>query len=218
MKKTVCLIVLLCCIKFLQAQTDALQAGQVYSSSFTIDGIARNITYYMPANYGKKDAYGLIVFLHAANSSAKNFIKTYGDIISAKADSADCIIMYPDAVAGKWDDGLSKFSLKDSVNDAGFVGIMIDYFVQVYHTDPKRVFVAGIENGGFMAERCACNISAKISAFAALKNEDDRIKSCSYASVIAAMDTKNISLTLLQKLDRNTLYDVIDFLLAHPRN
>ena len=46
------------------------KGGQVYSNSFTIDGIARNITYYMPANYGK-DAYGLIVFLHAANSSAK---------------------------------------------------------------------------------------------------------------------------------------------------
>jgi len=45
-------------------QEDSVKGGELYSSNFLIDSIQRNFIYYMPANYGKKDAYPLVIFLH----------------------------------------------------------------------------------------------------------------------------------------------------------
>src|SRR5579875_3207702 len=92
-------------------QYDSLKPKGIYTSSFIIDEIPRNLTYYMPQNYGKLDTYPLLIVLHDENSSAMNVIKQYGDLIHTKADSADCVVMYPDAVEGIWKNGKNKDSL-----------------------------------------------------------------------------------------------------------
>lgn len=201
------------------SQTDALQGQQLYNSNFTIDSISRNITYYMPLNYGKKEVYPLIIFLHVANSSSKNFIKTYGDMIQSKADSLDCMIMYPDAVDGHWNDKISgSFPATDSINDVGFLTIMIDYFVQVYHADRQRIYVTGFENGGFMAKRLSCDIPLKITAIAAFAKMPDIANTCNTNASVAVMDTQKIPSQLLQKPDRKTIYEAMDFLLKQIKN
>lgn len=139
------------------AQYDAIQPQGIYSSEFNIDNIPRNITYYMPLNYGKSDTYPLVIMLHDANSSTKELIKNYGNIMHSNADSTGAVIMYPEAFAQHWNSKSgTPFPATDTINDVGFITIMTDFFVQQYHCDPERVYVAGIGNGGEMAGLLLC--------------------------------------------------------------
>ncbi len=194
------------------AQNDSLKGQEIYSSNFTIDGRERTILYYIPLNYMQKQIYPLVIFLHGAGSSGKNMIKTYGDILHAKADAADCIIMYPDAFGGKWD------SAGDSVNDVGFITIMISYFIQVYHADPNRVYLMGISVGGEMALRTACAIPYEIAAVAAFTGDaKNGTGGCTIAKSVAVMDTKKYPQQILQKPDSNAISEAIGFLLMQKK-
>ena len=144
MKKIICMFCALVTSILLYAQ-DAIPGQTIYSSDFNIDGIARSCTFYIPLDYGKKDDYPLIIILHDSGSNSKNMIKSYGAIMHAHADSVTAIIIYPDAVAGRWNDGTDT---KDSINDAGYLSILTDYFIQRYQCNPAQVYIAGFGNGG----------------------------------------------------------------------
>lgn len=169
------------------SQNDSLKGGELYSSNFLIDGVQRNFTYYMPVNYGKKDLYPLVIILHDTGKSSKDVIKSYGDKIHAIADSSHCIVVYPDAIAGHWNDKMGEsFPATDTINDVGFISILIDYFHDVYHCDPKRVYVAGVANSGKLAYRLSCDIAFKITAIAAHISNPEASKCKSDESVAMA--------------------------------
>src|SRR3954471_6898846 len=168
MLKLVAVLLLSFSLSHVFSQYEGIQPQGVYTSDFNIDNRPRLITYYMPLNWGKKDLYPLVVVLHDANSSAKNTIKSLGDIIHAKADSSDCVVLYPDAIAGHWNSKTGEsFPATDTINDAGFISIMVNFFVQQYQCDPKRLYVVGISNGGDMAKQLNCysaNIYAAVAS------------------------------------------------------
>ena len=166
-KKPVLLLLVFCFFQLVsQAQESAVQAKGVYSSDFVIDGIPRNISFYIPLNYGKNDTYPLMLFLHAESETGKTVIKKYGDIIQQLADSSGCIVVYPDAVKGRWSTRIGEHAVADTINDIGFLNIMIDYFIQQYRCDPDRIFAAGFYNGGEMAWRLGCGQAKKVAAIA----------------------------------------------------
>src|SRR4051812_8853922 len=104
-KRSFCVLLILLNFQFIAySQNDSLKGGVLYSSNFLIDEVKRNFTYYMPVNYGKKDLYSLVIFLHDVGKSSKELIKNYGGKIQAMADTSDCIVIYPDAVAAHWND------------------------------------------------------------------------------------------------------------------
>ena len=137
------------------AQSELLKPRGIYTSDFVIDQIPRSITYYAPLRYGKKEDYPLLILLHNDKDNAKSVIKKYGDFIHASADSSGCMVMYPDAVSGHWN-SKENSEVKDTINDAGFISIMLDYFVQQYHCDPNRIYLMGIGSGGAMCYRFNC--------------------------------------------------------------
>jgi len=167
-KQTLYLLLILLNLQFTAcSQNDSLKGGELYSSNFLIDGVQRNFTYYMPINYGKKDQYPLVIFLHGMGATGKNIIKSYGSRIHAMADETNYIVIYPDAVVGHWNDKMGgSFPATDTINDVGFISILIDYFRDVYNCDAKRVYVAGFSNGGELAYRLSCDIPFKITAIA----------------------------------------------------
>src|SRR4051812_9145514 len=127
------------------SQNDSLKGGELYSSNFLIDGIQRNFIYYLPVNYGKQDMYPLVIFLHEENGTVKRFIKNYGNTIAPLADSSDAIVIYPDAIAGHWNEKMGGNSTAtDTINDVGFISILIDYFRHVYGSNPRQVYVSGL--------------------------------------------------------------------------
>jgi polyhydroxybutyrate depolymerase len=197
------------------SQNDSLKGGELYSSNFLIDGVQRNFTYYMPANYGKKDQYALVIFLHDMGGSGKDLIKSYGNTIHAMADSSDCIIIYPDAVAGHWNDKMGgSFPATDTINDAGFISILIDYFRDVYYCDAKRVYIAGFSNGGELAYRLSCDISAKITAIAPfISNPEEAATKCNSSESVAIMNTNQTG----KNPDQNDIVEAWNFFMAHTK-
>lgn len=176
-------------------QDDLLKGKEIYSSNFIIDGVTRNFTYYMPRHFGEKEQYPLLIFLHGTGSSSKQIIKNYGDQLHAKADEYDCIILYPDAVAGKWNAFADKDSAaRNHINDAGFFSILIEYFINQYHADAKHVYVAGINNGGEMAYRLACNSPYKIAAIVPFAITTEAAVKCNNTSAVIAMNTQKFGL------------------------
>jgi polyhydroxybutyrate depolymerase len=58
-----------------------------------------------------------------------------------------------------------------SVDDVAYLTAVIADMKHRYNVDPKRVFIAGHSNGGFMAHRMACERSADIAAIMSLAGE-----------------------------------------------
>lgn len=159
MKKVCFCIMLLFCSYCAFCQYDSLKPQGIYSSNFIINEIPRNLLYYMPLNYGKAENYPLVIFLHDKGSNAQSLVKKYSDLIHAKADSFNAVIMYPEGIGGQW---------SDSVNDAAFLNIMLNFFVQQYHCDANRIYLMGIGDGGDMCHQFYCKTSTKISAMATI--------------------------------------------------
>ena len=46
--------------------------------------------------------------------------------------------------------------------------MVLDDLASRYHVDPKRVFVLGHSNGGFMAHRLACDLASRVAAIVSM--------------------------------------------------
>ena len=206
------LLILLNFQSVVYSQNDSLKGGELYSSNFLIDGIQRNFTYYMPVNYGKKDLYPLVIILHEAGKSSKDAIKSYGEKIQSMADSSACIVVYPDAVAGHWNDKMDEsLPATDTINDVGFISILIDYFRDVYHCDPKRVYVAGLANSGKFAYRLSCDIAFKLTAIAAhISNAEEEASKCKRDESVAIIN-------LNPSGDQNSIVEAWNFFTGHEK-
>lgn len=191
MKKHVITIILLTITLAINAQ-NTIQPKVVYSSDFVIDEIPRNISFYIPANYGTKDFHPLVVMLHPEGESSVKFIKNYGDVIHPIADSLNYVILYPDALKGKWYSAVEA-NQKDSVNDVGFINIMITYFIQQYACNPNELFICGFDKGGDMAEKLACKLNIPVTAIASFKKENTNASACTPPSTVSVMDTKSFT-------------------------
>ena len=54
------------------------------------------------------------------------------------------------------------------VDDAGYLEGLIDLVIAGYNADPDRVYLVGHSNGGFMANKLACDIPDRIAGIAAI--------------------------------------------------
>jgi len=53
-------------------------------------------------------------------------------------------------------------------DDLTYLTVVLDDVVAKYNVDPKRVFIVGHSNGGFMSNRLACELSSRIAAVVSL--------------------------------------------------
>jgi poly(3-hydroxybutyrate) depolymerase len=194
------------------SQTDSLKGKELYSSNFSIDGVQRNFTYYMPAEYGRKNTYPLILLLSDSTDNTISIIKKYGDSIQAKADSFNCIVVYASPVNNDWNDKVDSSSVSPQrINDVGFLNILIDYFIQQYNADGKQVGVCGFFDGGRMASSLSCKLPFKIAASVSFINQEDSIeKGCDSSASVPAIINK---LSTPQKPEVNEVLRAMDFLL-----
>ena len=84
----------------------------------------------------------------------------------ALADQENFIVAYPNALQRNWNDYREADNLQSDADDVGFIRALIDSLSESYTI--QKVFVTGISNGGFMTYRLACDLSDKISGFAAV--------------------------------------------------
>ena len=81
------------------------------------------------------------------------------------ADKETFIAVYPDGLSKGWADGHgASDSDQQGVDDVAFLGQLIATLQGQYAINPHRIYVAGMSNGGFMAQRLGCELADKIAA------------------------------------------------------
>jgi polyhydroxybutyrate depolymerase len=106
------------------------------------------------------------------------------------ADEGAFIAVYPDGVGSFWADGRGVTDADDSgIDDVGFLMALMDAIGAQVRIDPTRVFVTGISNGGFMAQRLACERADRFSAIASVgATLPERLPSgCRQARAVSAL-------------------------------
>jgi len=126
----------------------------------------------VPAGYSASTPAPLVLLLHGYSSTGLGQAQYFGML--PDADQHGYILAYPD---GTIDPGGNRFwNATDAccnfggstVDDVAYLGAVIDDVEAHYTVDPKRVYVVGHSNGGFMAHRLACDIGQRLAAAVSL--------------------------------------------------
>jgi polyhydroxybutyrate depolymerase len=167
-----------------EKQTDGEQYR--FSGTLTVDGRTRYFLLNLPPGYYEEvGKLPLVIGLHGAAGSGSQFELDYR--FTQKANSAKFIAVYPDGVRSEgllglrfWNAGYCcNYASEHNINDVKFISELIDKLVRDYKVDPKKVYAAGMSNGGMMAYRLACEIPDKVAAIATVSCSMVQTQPCS---------------------------------------
>lgn len=170
----------------------------------SIDHGGQKRTYHVhlpPTYYHDSKTYPLLLGFHGGGGSADNFEDQSG--LSAKADEAGFIIVYPDGAENPgvlkiqtWNAGRccgANANLLDT-DDVGFVSKVITEIISKYRVDEKKVYATGHSNGAMMCYRLADELSDRIAAIAPnagnfqIKGSYDPARNVPVINIISKLD------------------------------
>ncbi|MBL9041699.1 MAG: prolyl oligopeptidase family serine peptidase [Myxococcales bacterium] len=133
---------------------------------------SRPYKYKVPKDYDAKKPTPLVIMLHGLSASGElNELVLH---LAPLADARTFLYAYPDGTkntvgARFWNatDGCCDF-FGSKVDDVAYLTAVMDDLSSRYNVDPKRIFLVGHSNGGYMAHRMACDRSAKIAGIVSL--------------------------------------------------
>jgi polyhydroxybutyrate depolymerase len=91
--------------------------------------------------------------------------------LNHKADEAGFIVVYPKGTGDPLSfngQGCCGSAFSDGVDDVAFTDAMLDELERKLCIDKRRVYVTGFSNGGFMAQRLACERAERFAAAASV--------------------------------------------------
>lgn len=166
------------------------RAGSTPASNAAPDPLIAARPYQMMKPEGRDPAVArpLVLLLHGYMGSGKgadDYIK-----MSAVAEKKNFLLAYPDGTkdpSGKrfWNASPASCNVDDNVDDVAYLRAVIADMKRRFNVDPKRVYVVGHSNGGFMAYRLACKASAEIAAVVSLGGAS---LSCTPTNPVAALE------------------------------
>lgn len=133
------------------------------------DGLSRTYALYLPKGYNPRSSLPLLIALHGGTGDAKKWPVYTNNGFERLADRDKFLLVYPEGIEGQWNDkrGVRDFAAqRDNVDDIGFIGVLIDFFIANYPVDRDRVYVLGASNGGMMANYVGAEYSDKVAAIA----------------------------------------------------
>ncbi len=157
------LITLLLSVTVLSAQIAPLD-------SLSHDGLQRKYALYTPP--GATGELPLVVVLHGGSGNAtsvQGFTR-----MNLVADANDFHVLYPEGGATTpiggfaWADGRGTTADDAGIDDVDFVNVLIDSIVASHSVDTQRIYLTGFSNGGFLAQKIACEQNDKFAAISAL--------------------------------------------------
>jgi polyhydroxybutyrate depolymerase len=132
-------------------------------SSISSGGLHRTYDVHIKPNYPIGVPLPLVIALSGRGGTGQGMaMLTQFNVI---ADRENFIVVYPDAIDAKWNDGRVEGA---GIDDVAFISDLIDKLSNEFNIDTKRVFITGMSNGAVMAHRLACELSLKVAAIAAV--------------------------------------------------
>lgn len=145
------------------------EKGGNYSDTIIIDNLKRTYYLHLPIGYSfiKTKALPLVIVLHGAGGRGKSI--SFESKFNTKANKEKFIVVYPNGYEKSWNDARkgSKSSLA-GINDIKFISELIKKLESDYNIDSRRIYIAGVSNGGFMAQTLACKMPEKFAAIASV--------------------------------------------------
>ncbi len=171
---------------------------------------------YLPLQFATQEQWPLVILLHGFSGTADSEDQYL--TMRYRVSSRGFVLLTPDgtitpkntmAPDGKDLGGNPFWNATDfccdfartGVDDVGYLTKLIDVVKTKYNIDPRRVYIIGHSNGGFMANRLACEIGDQIAGIASLAGG-------SYADASKCRDPKPVPFLQIHAVDDATLaYD-----------
>ena len=153
------LTILLLCGLFLLTASAVTLAAPV-SETLKSGGDLRNYWLVRPEGLEKTKPAPLLMVLHGSAGSGEDMMTVTQRGFERLADKEKFVVVYPDALERRWNDQ------GGTVDDVGFLLAIVDKLVADGLVDKNRIYVAGISNGGMMAQRLACEQADRIAGIA----------------------------------------------------
>lgn len=134
-----------------------------FEEGFQHQGLGRMVLFIRPEVPSATPA-PVVVLLHY-NGGTRSDIANMTHIADLARDFGAWIIV-PEGVSQKWND--DPASVRPGHDDVGFLAQVIQSAAARHPIDPKRVYMAGMSNGGFMTSRFACERPDLIAAGASV--------------------------------------------------
>jgi polyhydroxybutyrate depolymerase len=154
-------------------------------------GIERTCLVHAPAAAGAA-AMPLLLVLHGGGGTAEGMVRLTRGRFDALADRDRFLAAYPQGVGRSWNDGrhdLRSKATRENVDDVAFLRELIADLARRFSIDRRRVFVAGMSNGGMMAMRLACALPGELRGAAAVAASlsDDAAAACPATSAVSVV-------------------------------
>ncbi|NLI76095.1 MAG: esterase [Candidatus Riflebacteria bacterium] len=139
--------------------------------TLSIGGHERRFLLYVPPGVtGASAPMPLVLAIHGGGGNMWSFSRFVD--FRPLAASEGFLLAYPNAFDKNWNEGRVNFlpehaNLRD-VDDVRFLTSLVAAVGKEYPVDAKRVFAAGISNGGFMSQYLAIRDSGTFAAIAAV--------------------------------------------------
>ncbi len=121
-------------------------------------GITRQYEIFQPAS--QRGPLPAVILLHGAGGTGAQ-LERFTDFDRVAA-AAGIVAIYPQGLGRNWNDHRGLGAQSDA-DDRKFLLDLIDALAARGVVDPKRVYVAGISNGGLMALDMACNYADRLA-------------------------------------------------------
>ena len=136
----------------------------------------------VPSGYDPERPTALVVALHGYTSKASDALGFFG--LAKAAEARGILVALPEGSQNPRGDQYWNASSAccdfygSGVDDSDYLEQVIDAVERGYAVDPRRVFVLGHSNGGFMALRLACDRADRVAAVASVAGAMDVDAEC----------------------------------------
>ncbi|MFZ0530705.1 MAG: PHB depolymerase family esterase, partial [Propionicimonas sp.] len=158
--------------------------------TLAVDGREFGLT--VPPGYAAGQATGLVIGLHGYTADSSGLDSYFG--LSAETARRGLLLALPQGLVDEAGDRFWNATpdccdfYHSGVDDSAFLSGLIEEVGRAYAVDPRRVFVLGHSNGGFMAHRLACDHAGTVTGIMSLAGvEDPDPESCAPSSAVAVL-------------------------------
>ncbi|MBD2020068.1 hypothetical protein H6F43_07695 [Leptolyngbya sp. FACHB-36] len=149
-------------------QSDAASAAQpvklgASDGELVHDGQRRTYSIYTPKSYRGDRPLPLVLAFHGYGSQGKDLATGSG--MNDIAEQKGFLVVYPDGIERRWN---PLHKALTGVDDVAFVPALIAHLKQERAINSRRIYAAGVSNGGFLVQRLACDQAKDIAAFASV--------------------------------------------------
>lgn len=145
----------------------SMSYAQMQTGSFEFEGRARKYEVYLPQNF--QSNMPLVIALHGWSETIYWF-KNY-TLLHQFADTSGFIVVYPEGINRSWNIGIISGPIRGvfpTVDDVGFISVLIDTLKVHYDIDLSRVYCTGFSTGGEMTYRLAIELGYRFAAVASV--------------------------------------------------